>query len=211
MSRLDRQGSHRGDERRAALLTALDELLRDGTSLEDINIGRLSERAGVTRSAFYFYFENKYLAVMALLERMYDEVALATDRLLDTSAAPTARIREVIASLFDSVDRQPHAYRALLEARASSTAIRDDWARGLAGFAEEIATMITHERQRGAAVEGAPAEALGAVLLDLNDRAVERYAIGSGPAREDHIDALTSIWVSAIYGPNDPYGTEHGR
>lgn len=203
MSRLERQGSHRGDERRTALLAALDGLLRDGTSLEDINIGRLSERAGVTRSAFYFYFENKYLAVMALLEQMYDDVALATDRLLDTSAEPTTRIRAVIASLFDSVDRQPHAYRALLEARASSAAIRDDWARGLAGFAEEIATMITAERKAGVAVEGAPAEALGAALLDLNDRAVERYATGDGPLREDHINALTSIWVSTIYGTGD--------
>ena len=203
MSRLDRRGPNRGDERRSALLAALDGLLQDGISLEDINIAQLSERAGVTRSAFYFYFENKTMAVMALLEQMYDDVALATDRLLDTSADPTTRIREVIASLFDSVDHQPHAYRALLEARASSATIRDDWARGLAGFAEEIASMITDERASGAAVEGAAAEALGAVLLDLNDRAVERYALGGGPAREDHIDALTSLWVSTIYGTGD--------
>ncbi|GAC1379215.1 MAG: TetR/AcrR family transcriptional regulator [Marmoricola sp.] len=203
MSRLDRRTPNRGDERRAALLAALDGLLRDGISLEDINIAQLSERSGVTRSAFYFYFENKAMAAMALLEQMYDDVALATDRLLDTAVDPTTRIRAVIASLFDSVDRQPHAYRALLEARASSATVREDWARGLAGFAEEIAAMIAAERARGAAREGASAEALGAALLDLNDRAVERYALGGGPARQDHIDALTAIWVSTIYGTGD--------
>jgi AcrR family transcriptional regulator len=203
MSRLDRRSPNKGDERRAALLAALDELLKDGVSLEDINVAHLSERAGVTRSAFYFYFENKFVAVMALLEQMYDEVAVATDKLLDTSADPEARIHDVIASLFDSVDHQPYAYRALLEARASSATIREDWARGLAGFSEEIAGMIIAERSAGTAIAGVEADALAAVLLDLNDRAVERYALGGGPEREQHIDALTSIWVRAIYGTGD--------
>jgi len=203
MSRLDRRGPNRGDERRSAILAALDTLLKDGVSLDDINVAQLSERAGVTRSAFYFYFENKSMAVMALLEQMYDEVAVATDRLLDTSIDPTTRIREVIASLFDSVDHQPYAYRALLEARASSATVRDDWARGLAGFAEEIAGMITAERASGAAIPGVAADTLAVVLLDLNDRAVERYGLGGGPDREQHIDALTSIWVRAIYGTGE--------
>lgn len=203
MSRLDRRSPNRGDERRAALLTALDELLKDGVSLDDINVAHLSERAGVTRSAFYFYFENKFVAVMALLERMYDDVAIATDKLLDTRVDPTTRIHDVISRLFDSVDHQPYAYRALLEARASSATIREDWARGLAGFSEEIAAMITSERATGAAIPGVDADALAAVLLDLNDRAVERYALGGGPERAHHIDALTSIWVRAIYGSGD--------
>ncbi|MGN6721963.1 MAG: TetR/AcrR family transcriptional regulator [Marmoricola sp.] len=203
MTRLDRRSPNRGDERRAALLAALDALLKDGATLDDINIAQLSERAGVTRSAFYFYFENKSMAVMSLLETMYDEVAVATDQLLDTSIDPEKRIHAVISSLFDSVDHQRYAYRALLEARASSAAIREDWARGLTGFAEEVAAMITAERAAGTAIPGVDADALAAVLLDLNDRAVERYALGGGPDREQHIDALTSIWVRAIYGTGD--------
>ena len=55
----------RGDRRRTALLEALDHHLREG-SLDSINIADISRRAGVTRSAFYFYFENKASAVAAL-------------------------------------------------------------------------------------------------------------------------------------------------
>jgi len=40
---LDRRGPHRGDQRRAALLRALDELLRDGT-LDSINIAEITTR-----------------------------------------------------------------------------------------------------------------------------------------------------------------------
>ena len=43
------------DQRRAALLESLETLLRE-SRLEDINIADISRRAGLTRSAFYFYF-----------------------------------------------------------------------------------------------------------------------------------------------------------
>ena len=59
----------RGDQRRAALLESLDQLLQDeDSSLDSINIADISRRAGVTRSAFYFYFDNKAAAVAALME-----------------------------------------------------------------------------------------------------------------------------------------------
>ncbi|QDQ98301.1 TetR/AcrR family transcriptional regulator [Tomitella fengzijianii] len=202
MTRLDRRGPNRGDASRDALLTVLDEMLRDGTSLADIKIGQVAERAGVSRSAFYFYFENKAMAVFALVRGMYEEVAVATDHLLDVSEPAPGRIRTVISRLFDSVDQLPHTYRALLEARATSATVRDDWDRGRVGFAEEVAAMIVAERASGAAPGGADAAALAGVLLELNDRAIERYALGGGPARELHIDALTSVWVRSIYGGN---------
>ena len=51
------------------------------SSLDSINIADISRRAGVTRSAFYFYFENKASAVAALMEEMYDESFAAADLL----------------------------------------------------------------------------------------------------------------------------------
>ena len=63
----------RGDRRRSALLESLDHYLREG-SLDSINIADISRRAGVTRSAFYFYFENKASAVAALMEENQGEL-----------------------------------------------------------------------------------------------------------------------------------------
>ena len=37
-------------------------------------------------------------------------------------------------------------------------------------------------------------------LLDLNDHALERHSLSSGPAREQHIEALAFIWLRTIYG-----------
>ena len=72
------EGVARGDKRRSALLESLDHHLRE-SSLESINIADISRRAGVTRSAFYFYFENKAAAVAALMERMVDDTFFVND------------------------------------------------------------------------------------------------------------------------------------
>ncbi|MFW6866712.1 TetR/AcrR family transcriptional regulator [Nocardioides sp. CPCC 206347] len=196
---VDRRSVNRGDLRRAALLEAFDELLRE-QSLEQVNVAEISRRAGVTRSAFYFYFESKAVAVLALMAELYDDASEATDLLVKAEGEPRERVRNVLATLFDSVDRTPHTYRALLEARASSPSVQELWDAGRAEFATMVADMIRRERASGHAIDGPDAAALAAVLLDLNDHSIERHARGSGPGREQHIDAITHLWIQAIYG-----------
>ena len=196
---VDRRGPNRGDARRDALLHAFDELLREQT-LDEINVAEISRRAGVTRSAFYFYFENKALAVMALMQDLYDAAGDANELLVKAEGDPQQRIRTAITMLFDSVDTSPHTYRALLEARASSATVRQMWDAGRADFAGVIAGMIETERAAGRASDGPDAPSVAAVLLDLNDHALERHSRGSGPPREQHIEALAFIWLRTIYG-----------
>ncbi len=89
------QRAPRGDERRTALLESLDHHLRHVDpgqgSLDSINIADISRRAGVTRSAFYFYFDNKASAVAALMEEMYDESMVAADLLRGEGSPGRAR------------------------------------------------------------------------------------------------------------------------
>ncbi len=199
---VDRRSGNRGDVRRDALLGAPEELLRE-RSLEEVNVAEISQRAGVTRSAFYFYFESKAIAVMALMQDLYDAAADANELLVKAEGEPAARVRTAITMLFDSVDRSAHTYRALLEARAASPAVREMWDAGRAEFAGVISAMIGTERAAGRATPGPTEDALAAVLLDLNDHALERHALGAGPAREDHIDTLTHLWLRSIYGTGD--------
>jgi TetR/AcrR family transcriptional regulator, ethionamide resistance regulator len=199
---VDRRGSHGSDARRQALLDAFDELLREQT-LDEVNVAEISRRAGVTRSAFYFYFESKAVAVLALMQGLYDAAADANELLVKAEGEPEDRIRAAVTMLFDPVDRSAHTYRALLEARAASPVVREMWDAGRAEFAGVIAGMIGTERAAGRATPGPDADALATVLLDLNDHAIERHSLGAGPPREEHIEALTSIWLRTIYG-SDP-------
>ncbi len=55
----------RGDRQRDAIIAAVRELLQE-RAFADLSVSTISERAGVARSGFYFYFDSKY-AVLAVI------------------------------------------------------------------------------------------------------------------------------------------------
>jgi TetR/AcrR family transcriptional regulator, ethionamide resistance regulator len=193
----------RGDRRRTALLESLDHYLRE-SSLDSINIADISRRAGVTRSAFYFYFENKASAVAALMEEMYDESFAAAQLLLGDKGSPAANIEAMIRAMFSSWDRHEHLFRASLDARAVSGTVRELWDADRESFVPVVAEMIEAERAAGAAPAGVDAVALAGVLLELNDRMLERLAVGGPLDREQLVEAVVAIWLHTIYGRVTP-------
>lgn len=206
-SRTDRRAPHRGDQRRSAILVALDELLRDnGGRLEAVNIAEISRRAGLTRSAFYFYFENKASAVGAALEEIYEEVFAVNDILLG-AGEPAERIERTIRGLVDFWDRNRHLYRAVLEARSASPAVRDIWETERQAFIPAIAAMIEGERRAGRAPAGGDATTLADVLLLLNERLLERLTLGAELDRERYIESVVTVWLRSVYG-REPEATD---
>lgn len=189
------------DQRRAALLASLDTLLRE-SNLDEINIADISRRAGLTRSAFYFYFESKHLAVAALMEEVYVGALAATERLADTALPPEDRVRGMVEVLFDAVEEHHHLFHATLEARRQSATLRQLWDADRTSFAAMVGQVIRAERLAGRASEGPDATALATMLLELNDRALERLVHGDLP-RTDLVEAIVSIWVRSIFS-TDP-------
>lgn len=189
----------KGDERRTALLGALEEYLRDHR-LDEINIADISRSAGVTRSAFYFYFENKAAAVSALYEEMYAE-GFGAAEVLGGDGTVRDRIESAIRAIFHGWAHRTHLYRAILDARASSPAVRDQWDAFQQTYVEVVAELVIAERAAGAAPDGPDARAVATALLDLNDRTLERVVhAGAGFDAEQHLDAVVHTWLAAIYG-----------
>ncbi|CAN5382602.1 TetR/AcrR family transcriptional regulator [soil metagenome] len=197
----EKRHAPKGDERRAALLASLDHHLQEG-SLDSINIADISRRAGVTRSAFYFYFESKAMAVAALSEEMYDE-SLAAAAHLAGDGTPAVNIEATIRSLFGAWERHQHLFRAMLDARATTPAVREMWDADRASFVPPIAEIIEAERAAGRAPAGTDASALASVLLELNDRMLERLALGGDLSRDQLVETVVSIWLRSIYGTTD--------
>ena len=196
---LDRRGPHRGDQRRAAMLRALDDLLRDG-SLDSINIAEITTRAGVSRSAFYFYFENKGAAVAAVMAEMYDKAFEASTSLYDETASPRDRIEGNVRGLVAAWQAHEHLYRAMLEARQTNASVRELWDADRASFVAPVAAMIDAERSAGRATDGPDSTALATVLLDLNDQTLEKLATGDPLPLDARVEVVVTIWLRTIYG-----------
>lgn len=201
-SATDRRQPQKSDLRRGAILESLDHHLRE-TGFDGINIADVTKRAGVTRSAFYFYFENKAAAVAALLEPMYDDGFIASDILTSTADPPHWRIRAMVEALLDTVEHHRYLLEAMLDARAANPAIRQVWDDARESFVPGVAAMIAAERDSGRAPDGPPTEVLAGMLLEFNDRLLERYTIGGTLNRQQLSEGAEAIWLRTIYGSVD--------
>ncbi len=195
----DRRQPQKSDLRRGAILASLDHHLRE-SGFDGINIADVTRRAGVTRSAFYFYFENKAAAVAALLEPMYDDGFIANDILTATADTPAHRIRAMLEALLDTVEQHRYLLAAMLEARATSAAVRQVWDDARDSFIPALAAMIAAERADGRAPDGPATDVLAGILLEFNDRLLERYTIGGGLTRDELLEGAETIWLRTIYG-----------
>ena len=56
----------RGDRQRQAIVQAVRELLEE-KPFAQLSVSTISDRAGVARSGFYFYFDSKYAVLAQIL------------------------------------------------------------------------------------------------------------------------------------------------
>ncbi|KWX21994.1 TetR/AcrR family transcriptional regulator [Mycolicibacterium wolinskyi] len=198
-SPIDRRQPQRSDQRRTAILEALDEHLMQ-TGFDALNIAEVARQAGVGRSAFYFYFENKAAAVAALLEPMHDALLAANNILADTTAPPRARIHDTLDAVLRTAEDHRYLFQAMLEARGVSAAVRDMWDQARESFVPTVAAVIAAERASGRAPDGADAHVLASLLMEFNDRLVERLIIGGPLTRRQLLEGAEAMWMGTIYG-----------
>lgn len=195
--------SPRGDRRREALLAALDERLRT-TPLDDISVADLTVSAGITRSAFYFYFDSKAAAVGVLLAAVQDEAGAAVDTIVAGEGGFRARVSRALEKLTDRVLENAHIYRALLTARSKHAQTRALWDEGRHALAGRVAEFLRAEREAGRAPDGVEPEALAVGLIHINETVLERLAYDTEAPREPLLTVAADMWVRSLYGRPDP-------
>ena len=147
-----------------------------------------------------FLLREQGAAVAALLEPMHDDVFVATDVLTSTAEPPQWRIRTMIETLVQTGENNRYLFQAMLEARAGNSAIRELWDRARESFVPHVAAMIEDERAAGRAPEGPSPELLAIMLLEFNDRLLERLTLGGTLSPEQLIEGAETIWLRTIYG-----------
>nr|NLD41314.1 TetR/AcrR family transcriptional regulator [Actinomycetales bacterium] len=195
--------SPRGDRRREAILTALDERLRT-TALDDISVADLTDATGITRSAFYFYFESKAAAVTMLLVVVNTEARKATEMIVHGPGEFHSRVRTALELLIDRVLENGHIYRALLTARTQHEPTRDMWDASRRTMSAPIAEFIAAERAAGRAPEGADPAFLAEGLIHINETVLERMVYHPEGLLEPLLATASDMWVRTVYGRPDP-------
>src|SRR5712691_1339816 len=128
LSRRPEPTSAKRAEIEARVLEATEALLGEGASYTELSIERIATRAGISRTAFYFYFHDK----RELLMRLTEEVA------------------ELLYAEVDALYRDHGVLlRAVVEAAAVDDAVAGFWRALVGRFVEASRRRIEAEQAAG--------------------------------------------------------------
>jgi AcrR family transcriptional regulator len=207
-----RRRPRKGDLKERAILERAERLLAE-KPLSDIAIDELARAAGISRPAFYFYFESKDAVLQSLVERIGEAAYAASERWHSYAGEPPEEsIREAIAASARLWQEHGPVLRAAVQAWETAPDANRFWEDIVSRFVDASATRIRRERRSGLAPDDGPsAKALATALIWMNERCFYTASLGADPTlgERELVATLTTIWLRAVYGSERP--SQNGR
>jgi AcrR family transcriptional regulator len=185
----------------SAVLAATSELLGEGVSYADLNIERIATRAGISRTAFYFYFRDKRELLLRLTEDVTDELYRQADIWYSGGEDPAAEVAEALRNISALYTEHGAVLRAIVQAAATDDEVAVFWHAILDRFVDATARRIDELRANGGTVVAEDARACAFALCWMIERAFnQQLVLGEPIAHDQLVAALSGIFVRAVYG-----------
>jgi TetR/AcrR family transcriptional regulator, ethionamide resistance regulator len=183
----------------AAVLEATEGLLAGGRSYADLKIEDIAGAAGISRTAFYFYFRDKRELLMRLTEEVADVLYAEADAWWSGGGDGREDLERALAIVIALYREHGVLLRAVVEASAYDEAVAGFWRALVGRFVEASRRRIEAEQARGA-MTGVAAEATAFALTWMTERACYQRLAQGGDLTDDFQSGLAHIWVAALYG-----------
>jgi len=189
----------------AEVLRATEQLLNEGTSWADLGVERIATTAGISRTAFYFYFRDKRELLMRVTEDVTERFYAVADTWWSSAEEGPEALRNALGALVGLYREHAVLLRAVVEVSAIDETVAGFWRALVGRFILATRERIETERAAGAAPEdGAPAVSVAFSLVWMTERAFYQ-GIVVAPDREPRADealvaALSDVWLRSIYG-----------
>ncbi|HEX2105949.1 MAG TPA: TetR/AcrR family transcriptional regulator, partial [Solirubrobacteraceae bacterium] len=184
----------------AAVLEATEALLAEGTRYPELNIERIAKRAGLSRTAFYFYFRDKRELLMRLAEDVTQRLYAEGDVWFSGGRDPAEELGHAIRNSAALYREHGELLRALADAATSDEELARFWHGIIDRFVDRAQERIEDARRAGLDGPGEP-RATAFALCWMTERTFHQQSfLGDPVPQEQLLDALTGIWVRVIYG-----------
>ena len=188
----------------ASVLEATERLLTEGAAYADLSVERIATEAGISRTAFYFYFRDKRELLMRLTGDIAAELYEQSESWWESGEPPQAAMRHSIERTVAQFREHAVLIRAVVQSATYDEPVAEFW-RGLVHrFVETMRTHIEDEQAAGRAIADVDAERTAFSLSWMVERACQQHVFRA-PADDDEalVDALVQISLRAIYGRLD--------
>jgi AcrR family transcriptional regulator len=191
----------RGDRQREAIVTAVRELLEE-RSFADLSVSTISERAGVARSGFYFYFDSKYAVLAVILADAGELLDELTHHFAPREAGetPEAFAKRMVGSAAAVYANDDPVLSACSVARNTDAQIREMMDDFYDGVIEKLITLLQQDPDARPISDDVPAlvRTLAAVTTMTLTHDSTFVGRGEDPARA--VEIVERLWLSAFWG-----------
>ncbi|MGI9123444.1 MAG: TetR/AcrR family transcriptional regulator [Mycobacterium sp.] len=194
----------RGDRQRNAIVAAVRELLTEKPFAE-LSVSTISDRAGVARSGFYFYFDSKYAVLAHILGEVAEELVELTGDFAPRGAdeSPAQFAKRMVGSAAAVYAHNDPVMSACNIARGTDAEIREILDRYNDGVIDQIVPIVEAEITAGTADPvTSDVRALVRVLVGATAMTLSGESMFTGPDRdiERAVGVLEELWLQALWG-----------
>lgn len=185
-------------------MQAVRELLTE-KPFSELSVSSISDRAGVARSGFYFYFDSKYAVLAHILGQVADELEEITHDFAPRGddETPEEFARRMVGSAASVYAHNDPVMKACTMARSTDAEIREILDRYNELVIGQIVPIVEAEVRNGAAepvtddLHGLVRTLSAATALTLSGE-----SLFTGPERDlgRAVAVLEKLWLHALWG-----------
>ncbi|WP_307856840.1 TetR/AcrR family transcriptional regulator [Mycolicibacter acidiphilus] len=199
----------RGDKQREAILRAVRELLQEKPFAE-LSVSTISDRAGVARSGFYFYFDSKYAVLARILAEVLQELEELTEHFAPRGAdeSPAAFAKRMVGSAAAVYAHNDPVMSACNIARATDAEIRELLNAQNDVVIDQIVGIVNAEVAAGTAhpiSDDMPALVRTLAVTTTVVLSGDSAYLGPDGDVQRSIAVLEALWLRALWGGADAY------
>jgi AcrR family transcriptional regulator len=185
------------EEVQEAIRDALVGLLRN-RSFKDVTVDELSRAAGISRTAFYFYYRSKNEVLMAAAEETAAEVYAEADRWWHGAGQPEELVRASLEGIAAVYLEHSEILRAAVEATTYDDEFKTFYTALIQRFVTATADHLRREQEAGHLRPLDP-EPVAEALVWMAERCNHAFLLLEDRPVRDVVESLTTIWVHALY------------
>jgi TetR/AcrR family transcriptional regulator, ethionamide resistance regulator len=196
-SRLDRRRRH--EQVKAAVREATLELVGDAP-FKDVTVDEIAQGAGLTRSAFYFYFRDKHDVLMSATEDVVELVYREADRWWHGDDSDSRLlIRAALEGVVSVYEQNATLLRVATEVSSYDDEVRDLWKGLVERFIEATEQHLRREQGQGRVSPALDARTMAEALVWMTERCCYIYLGRRERPAEEVAEALIQTWTTALY------------
>jgi AcrR family transcriptional regulator len=194
----------RGDRQRDAIVTAVRELLQE-RHFADLSVSTISERAGVARSGFYFYFDSKYAVLAMIVADASEELDKLTHDFAPREPGETPsdfakRMVGSAAAVYATNDPIMHACAVARNTDAQIREMMDDFADGII---DKIVGLVEQDADARPISDDLPALVRTLAATTTMTLTHDSAFIGRGQDPARAIEMVERLWLYGLWGGSD--------